>query len=402
MTEPWLTVAAVARRLGVAPATLRTWDRRYGIGPSGHAPGRHRRYSPEDMGRLELMQPRAGAGGLTRPTRPGTPVRWRCPAPPPIPWSGCAPSRTRGRPTLPRRMPRRAGRGTGRYAPPDAALPDAASRTAAAGRRNRQTATGGPEPTSPTRARRRPGPAPAGCRAAAPTAWAGPPSHSTPSPSAPCSTSRSRRHGLAATWNEVARPVLDRRGAALGLDRRRGRDRAPGQRVRHRGVRGQCRGRPATARRAAGAPGRHARRAARAAAGRAGGGARRGAAWPAGCSARTCPPTRWSPRSGGPRPPRSCCGPSSGATADVDVLRFLPRTRPRFRTFVAGPGWADADLPARTGCSTRWPRRARPSAPRCRSERHCSVRLPHHPHGECHSAQPPEWRAQIRALIVSR
>ncbi|MFM8693986.1 MAG: transposase, partial [Actinomycetota bacterium] len=25
-----LTVASVARRLGVAPATLRTWDRRYG------------------------------------------------------------------------------------------------------------------------------------------------------------------------------------------------------------------------------------------------------------------------------------------------------------------------------------------------------------------------------------
>ncbi|MEY3685921.1 MAG: hypothetical protein RJB00_871, partial [Actinomycetota bacterium] len=29
-----LTVASVARRLGIAPATLRTWDRRYGLGPS--------------------------------------------------------------------------------------------------------------------------------------------------------------------------------------------------------------------------------------------------------------------------------------------------------------------------------------------------------------------------------
>jgi DNA-binding transcriptional MerR regulator len=54
--EPALTVAALARRLGVAPATLRTWDRRYGVGPSGHTTGRHRRYGAEDIARLELMQ----------------------------------------------------------------------------------------------------------------------------------------------------------------------------------------------------------------------------------------------------------------------------------------------------------------------------------------------------------
>lgn len=51
-----LPVAAVARRLGVAPATLRTWDRRYGIGPREHTTGRHRRYAPEDVARLEVMQ----------------------------------------------------------------------------------------------------------------------------------------------------------------------------------------------------------------------------------------------------------------------------------------------------------------------------------------------------------
>jgi hypothetical protein len=54
--EPALSVAAVARRLGIAPATLRTWDRRYGVGPSGHATGRHRRYGGQDVARLELMQ----------------------------------------------------------------------------------------------------------------------------------------------------------------------------------------------------------------------------------------------------------------------------------------------------------------------------------------------------------
>jgi DNA-binding transcriptional MerR regulator len=51
-----LTVAAVARRLGVAPATLRTWDRRYGLGPTLHAAGAHRRYSRTDIARLEAMR----------------------------------------------------------------------------------------------------------------------------------------------------------------------------------------------------------------------------------------------------------------------------------------------------------------------------------------------------------
>jgi methanogenic corrinoid protein MtbC1 len=51
-----LSVAAVARKLGIAPATLRTWDRRYGIGPADHAPGTHRRYSDDDLARLELMR----------------------------------------------------------------------------------------------------------------------------------------------------------------------------------------------------------------------------------------------------------------------------------------------------------------------------------------------------------
>ncbi|WP_253889392.1 MerR family transcriptional regulator [Actinokineospora diospyrosa] len=54
--EPTLPVAAVASRLGIAPSTLRTWDRRYGLGPTGHATGAHRRYGPADVARLELMR----------------------------------------------------------------------------------------------------------------------------------------------------------------------------------------------------------------------------------------------------------------------------------------------------------------------------------------------------------
>lgn len=56
VNEPRLTVSGAARRLGIAPATLRTWDRRYGVGPSDHAQGRHRRYTTADMARLEAMQ----------------------------------------------------------------------------------------------------------------------------------------------------------------------------------------------------------------------------------------------------------------------------------------------------------------------------------------------------------
>lgn len=85
---PLLTVAAVARRLGVAPATLRTWDRRYGLGPSQHPAGSHRRYGTDDLARLIVMRrltidgvaPSEAAhiaagvdtGGLLDPTTPVT------------------------------------------------------------------------------------------------------------------------------------------------------------------------------------------------------------------------------------------------------------------------------------------------------------------------------------------
>jgi DNA-binding transcriptional MerR regulator len=51
-----LGVAAVARQLGVAPGTLRTWARRYAIEPTGHEAGTQRRYSAADVSRLTLMR----------------------------------------------------------------------------------------------------------------------------------------------------------------------------------------------------------------------------------------------------------------------------------------------------------------------------------------------------------
>ncbi|WP_329332115.1 cobalamin B12-binding domain-containing protein [Streptomyces sp. NBC_00663] len=50
-----LTTGAVARRLGVSPTTLRSWDRRYGIGPAVRDEGRHRRWSAQDVRLLETM-----------------------------------------------------------------------------------------------------------------------------------------------------------------------------------------------------------------------------------------------------------------------------------------------------------------------------------------------------------
>jgi DNA-binding transcriptional MerR regulator len=78
-----LPVAAVARRLGVAPATLRTWALRYGLGPSSHSAGAHRRYAPADVARLETMRrltleglppAEAARAALSRTAEPSTPV----------------------------------------------------------------------------------------------------------------------------------------------------------------------------------------------------------------------------------------------------------------------------------------------------------------------------------------
>ncbi|THA81639.1 MerR family transcriptional regulator [Streptomyces sp. A0592] len=52
---PRMTTGAVARRLGISPTTLRSWDRRYGMGPAVRDGGRHRRWTVEDIAVLEDM-----------------------------------------------------------------------------------------------------------------------------------------------------------------------------------------------------------------------------------------------------------------------------------------------------------------------------------------------------------
>ncbi len=59
------TGTAIAARLGVAVETLRTWDRRYGIGPTGaggRGAGGRRRYREVDVARLLTMRRLVAAG----------------------------------------------------------------------------------------------------------------------------------------------------------------------------------------------------------------------------------------------------------------------------------------------------------------------------------------------------
>jgi DNA-binding transcriptional MerR regulator len=74
-------VAAVARRLGVAPSTLRSWSLRYGIGPVGHHAGRHRRYTAADVAELDTIRRLTDQGivlpaaaAIARDQRPAGPV----------------------------------------------------------------------------------------------------------------------------------------------------------------------------------------------------------------------------------------------------------------------------------------------------------------------------------------
>ena len=53
--EPLYTVSAVAERVGVPTATLRSWNQRYGVGPPEHSRGQHRLYSATDIAVVRRM-----------------------------------------------------------------------------------------------------------------------------------------------------------------------------------------------------------------------------------------------------------------------------------------------------------------------------------------------------------
>ncbi len=291
-------MAAVARRLGVAPGTLRTWDRRYGIGPSGHAPGRHRRYSPDDVARLELMQ-----RALVRGASPADAARYALAVELPV--------------------PRRSPTPQGQRAPSPEPVTDGRARV------------GGRVLRLPGAGRRARG---VGRAALALDAAA----------VAGLLVESVDDDGVETTWDEVVRPVL----AAVG-------DRwdhtGTGVEIEHlvsecvRAVLGAVIGRPsltgahdarpvllaamageqhdlpllalAAALGTRGVPHRYL-------------GADLPAAALTAAARRTAPAAvvLWS---------------QLAQTADADVLRSLPHTRPRYRTFVAGPGWDAVEVPPR-------------------------------------------------------
>jgi MerR family transcriptional regulator, light-induced transcriptional regulator len=62
MASTGLNIAALARRTGVRPDTLRKWEQRYGILRPERTPGGQRRYGDADVARVEWLKARLGEG----------------------------------------------------------------------------------------------------------------------------------------------------------------------------------------------------------------------------------------------------------------------------------------------------------------------------------------------------
>src|SRR5689334_10602748 len=61
-TTRGLNIAALARRTGVAPDTLRKWEQRYAILQPERTPGGQRRYTERDVARVEWLRARLDEG----------------------------------------------------------------------------------------------------------------------------------------------------------------------------------------------------------------------------------------------------------------------------------------------------------------------------------------------------
>lgn len=320
---PRLTVAAVARRLGIAPSTLRTWDRRYGVGPGGHEPGRHRRYAADDVARLELMQ-----HALLRGVSPVDAAEYARTARLPRPDADG-----------PRRLPAGPGTPAGPDEPdpdePDAGGPLLLTDASGDGRAATRVRVGG-------RALRLPG-AGRTARGLGRAALA-----------LDAATIRTlleesiEADGIVETWDSVARPVL----SAVA---QRWADTGAGIEIEHLisecviAVFGRHAAEAPPARNPrpvllAGMPGEY-------------------HTLPLVALAATLADRYVESRSLGSNLPSDALVAAIRRTApaavvlwsqlppsaDLGLLRSLPRTRPRFRTFVAGPGWAGKELPPRVG-----------------------------------------------------
>ncbi|MET8944710.1 MerR family transcriptional regulator [Streptomyces sp. NPDC004542] len=84
-----MTTGVLARRLGVSPTTLRSWDRRYGIGPTARTEGGHRRWTVADVATVEEMC-RLTATGVP-PADAAHAARTAVAAPPPAAEAAAAP-----------------------------------------------------------------------------------------------------------------------------------------------------------------------------------------------------------------------------------------------------------------------------------------------------------------------
>ena len=59
---PTLNIAALHRRTGVSPDTIRKWEQRYGVLHPDRTAGGQRRYSEEDVARVKWLKARIEEG----------------------------------------------------------------------------------------------------------------------------------------------------------------------------------------------------------------------------------------------------------------------------------------------------------------------------------------------------